>query len=207
MTHYCLTSPKKDQKSNLLSVNYSKSLSGALNTLKFISVFSLYLPIISYDKQKTLNPKLSHSRSVLRHLIGWILGLSSSHSAPHLSRWTLRTRVLVLPQLWTWHSFPTAPPSRDVTLSKPILIKHHWSKILGRGPVSDNQTCGVDSWWKWAPALVHQYILYHRVRLILVSVNSPLLVNMFSLCTVGKISIWTPADFASLATCKEMCDL
>ena len=25
--------------------------------------------------------------------------------------------------------------------------------------------------------------------------------------TVGKISIWTPADFASLATCKEMCDL
>ena len=86
MTHYCLTSPKKDQKSNLLSVNCSKSLSGALNTLKFISVFSLYLPIISYDKQKTLNPKLSHSRSVLRHLIGWILGLSSSHSAPHLSR-------------------------------------------------------------------------------------------------------------------------
>ena len=27
------------------------------------------------------------------------------------------------------------------------------------------------------------------------------------LYTVGKISIWTPADFASLATCKEMCDL
>ena len=25
--------------------------------------------------------------------------------------------------------------------------------------------------------------------------------------TVGKISILTPADFASLATCKEMCDL
>ena len=25
--------------------------------------------------------------------------------------------------------------------------------------------------------------------------------------TVGKISIWPPADFASLATCKEMCAL
>ena len=25
--------------------------------------------------------------------------------------------------------------------------------------------------------------------------------------TVGKISIWTPVDFASLTTCKEMCDL
>ena len=106
------------------------------------------------------------------------------------------------------------PPLRSITswstwgnncLSKDVCIIHYsWCNMMakhGRG----SQKIWNTGLWKCNYSLVYSVLSsspsISQVHCVQVSIKD------IYIYTVGKISIWTPADFASLATCKEMCDL